>query len=481
MEQKRLGFWLLTALVVGNMVGSGIFMLPRTLSEAANPAAVLLGWSLTGFGVLTTALVFGNLSIRKPELNGGPQIYAKELFKEGSTLSTLSGFMSSWGYWIGNFAGNVAIITTFTSYLATFFPILNSKAPLFTIGTVAFKTGNVLTFIICTAMLWFTHFLILRGIEGAGKINFLATSAKVIGFFLFIVLSLFAFQKSNLLPFTAPRLDESGHPLGILTQINHAAVSTLWAFVGVESAIVFASRAKKQSDIKRATIIGLMIALAIYIGISLLVMGVLPQETLIHSEKPLVDAIETIIGPIGAYLIAGLGLISLAGSTIGWVLMSAEVPYQAAKQGLFLASFLKENKRGVPSFSLWLSNVLGQLFIFSTISNSMAHAFDFVIYIATLAYLMPYLIASLFQLKLVWTGETYQLNKSRYTDGLIALLSTIYSIWVIYAGTSDLKTFLFGAALLASGLIFYPSLRKQTQATPFTKNGRLLANQEETP
>lgn len=111
----------------------------------------------------------------------------------------------------------------------------------------------------------------------------------------------------------------------------------------------------------------------------------------------------------------------------------------------------------------------------------MAHAFDFVIYIATLAYLMPYLIASLFQLKLVWTGETYQLNKGRYTDGLIALLSTIYSIWVIYAGTSDLKTFLFGAALLASGLIFYPSLRKQTQATPFTKNGRLLANQEETP
>lgn len=121
MEQKRLGFWLLTALVVGNMVGSGIFMLPRTLSEAANPAAVLLGWSLTGFGVLTTALVFGNLSIRKPELNGGPQIYAKELFKEGSTLSTLSGFMSSWGYWIGNFAGNVAIITTFTSYLANLF------------------------------------------------------------------------------------------------------------------------------------------------------------------------------------------------------------------------------------------------------------------------------------------------------------------------------------------------------------------------
>jgi arginine:ornithine antiporter/lysine permease len=480
MEQKRLGFWLLTGLVVGNMVGSGIFMLPRTLSEAANPAAVLLGWALTGFGVLTTALVFGNLSIRKPELNGGPQIYAKELFKEGSPLSTLSGFMSSWGYWIGNFAGNVAIITTFTSYLATFFPILNSKTPLFTIGSITLKTGNFLTFIICTAMLWFTHFLILRGIEGAGKINFLATFAKVIGFFLFIMISMFAFQKSNLLPFTAPRFDDNGHLLGIWTQVNHAAVSTLWAFIGVESAVVFASRAKRKKDIKRATILGLIIALAIYIGITLLVMGVLPQKTLIHSEKPLVDAIETIIGPIGAYLIAGLGLISLAGSTIGWVMMSSEVPYQAAKQGLFLTSFLKENSKGVPTFSLWLSNALAQLFIFSTISNSMANAFDFVIYIATLAYLIPYLIASLFQLKLVWTGETYSLAKSRYADGIIALIATIYSIWVIYAGTSDLKTFLLGVVLLASGLIFYPSLRKQTQAKAVSKSPNILLNQKET-
>jgi len=461
LQQQKLGLWVLTALVVGNMVGSGIFMLPRSLSEAASPLGVILAWLLTGGGVLMTALVFGNLAIRKPELNGGPQIYAKELFAKGSNTSILSGFMSSWGYWIGNFAGNVAIITTFTSYLSTFFPILTSKQTLFTVGTTPIKLGNLLTFIVCTVLLWGMHFIILRGIEGAGKLNFVATAAKVLGFFMFIVISLFAFEQSNIGSFVAPRYDEAGQTISLLGQVNNAAIATLWAFIGVESAIVFAARARKQTDVKRATILGLLIALAIYIGISVLVMGLLPQQQLIASEKPLVDAIETILGPSGGYILAALGLISLLGSTLGWVLLSAEVPFQAAKQGLFIPAFLKENKKGMPTFSLVLSNGLAQIFIFSTISNSMSAAFDFVIYIATLAYLVPYFIASVFQLKLTWTGETYANDaKARLIDGIVATLATVYSIWVMIAGTSDMKTFLLGVALLVSGILFYPLVKK---------------------
>jgi len=179
-NSNKLGFWVLTALVVGNMVGSGIFMLPRTLSEAASPAGVILAWLFTGLGVLMIALVFGNLAIRKPDLTGGPQIYAKELFKPGSQASILSGFMTSWGYWIGNVAGNVAIITTFAGYLSTFFPVLTSQADWFTIGGYTLKVGNGLTLIVCTLLLWGTHFIILRGLENAGKLNFAATAAKVI-------------------------------------------------------------------------------------------------------------------------------------------------------------------------------------------------------------------------------------------------------------------------------------------------------------
>jgi arginine:ornithine antiporter / lysine permease len=468
-NSNKLGFWVLTSLVVGNMVGSGIFMLPRTLSEAASPVGVMLAWLFTGLGVLMLALVFGNLAIRKPQMSGGPQIYAKELFKSGSQASILSGFMATWGYWIGNLAGNIAIITTFAAYLSTFFPILTSQADWFSIGTFTLKVGNGLTFIVCTILLWGTHFIILRGLEGAGKLNFAATAAKVLGFFVFIIIGLFTFEKANILPLVAERFDDAGQAMGLLSQVNNAALNTLWAFLGIESAIVFASRAKKQSDVKKATIVGLFIALTIYIGISTLVMGMLDQNTLIQSDKPLIDAIQTVLGPIAGQILAGIGLISLIGSMIGWVMLSSEVPYQAAKQGLFLPAFLKENKKGLPIFSLILTNGIGQIFLFSTVSKSISGAFDFVIVIATLSYLVPYLISAVYQMKLVVTGETYKGNKSRYMDGVIALLAVFYSIYVIIAGTADIKTFIFGVLLLASGIFFYGPLKKKQDKADYQK------------
>lgn len=463
-NKNVLGLGILTSLVVGNMVGSGIFMLPRSLSEAASPAGVLLAWLCTGVGVLVTALVFGNLAIRKPNLSGGPQIYAKELFKPGSKKSTLAGFMATWGYWIGNLAGNIAIITTFAGYLSTFFPVLLSETVFFSNDLFTLRVGNALTFFVCTILLWGTHFIILNGIENAGKLNLLATVAKVAGFLLFILIALFAFQKSNIFPFTAPRYDESGNTISLFGQVNNAAVTTLWAFIGVESAVVFASRAKKQIDVKRATILGLLIALVIYVGISTLVMGILSQEELISSQKPLIDAIEDVLGPVAGKILAAIGLISLFGSTIGWIMLSAEVPYQAAKQGIFIPAFSKENKKGIPSFSLVLSNIFGQLFIFSTVSNSISQAFDFVIYIATLSYLVPYFISSLFQVKLSYSGETYRSKKERVVEFIIGVLATIYSLWVIIAGTADLKTFTFGMVLIASGILFYNQVNKKNHS-----------------
>ncbi|MCM3362203.1 MULTISPECIES: amino acid permease [Bacillaceae] len=460
-SKGTLGLGILISLVVGNMVGSGIFMLPRSLSEVASPAGVILAWLLTGFGVLVTALVFGNLAIRKPNLTGGPQIYAKELFKPDSKKSTLSGFMSTWGYWIGNLTGNVAIITTFAGYLSTFFPILTSQAVLLNIGSFTLYVGNTFTFVVCTILLWGTHYIILNGLENAGKLNVIATASKVIGFMLFIIIALFAFESSNILPFAEPKINEVGKSVGLFGQINSAAMTTLWAFIGVESAVVFASRAKRQSDVKKATIFGLLIALAIYIGISTLVMGILTQDQLVASQKPLIDAIEAVLGPIAGKVLAGIGLISLFGSTIGWIMLSAEVPYAAAKQGIFIPAFLKENNKSIPTFSLIVTNILGQLFIFSTVSKSISQAFDFIIYIATLSYLVPYLISTIFQLKLVITGETYNSLKERRWDFVIGFLATIYSVWVIIAGTADIKTFSFGVLLLLSGILFYNQLNKK--------------------
>lgn len=461
MTRHKLGFWILTALVVGNMVGSGIFMLPRSLSEAASPAGVILAWLATGLGVLMLALVFGSLAVRKPELSGGPQIYAKELFREGSHGSRLAGFMSTWGYWVGNIAGFVAVITTFASYLSTFFPVLTSDKVWVDTGIFTLKAGNVLTFIVCSLLLWGTHAICMKGMNGAGRLNFIATATKVVGFALFIIIALFAFQKSNIGPFLAPRTNDSGETLSLLSQVNAAAVGTLWAFIGVESAMVFAARARRKQDIRRATIAGLLISIVLYVGISILTMGLLTQDQLMASQNPLVDGITAVIGPIGGKLLAALGLISLLGSTIGWVLLSAEVPFQAAKLGVFLPSFSKENGKGMPKTSLWISNAVGQVLLLSTISGSISAAFDFIIYIATLAYLVPYLIASLYHIKLIWTGETFSARKERVTEGIIAGLAALYSLWVIIAGTADLKTFLLGIVLIVSGILFYPLLFKK--------------------
>ncbi|HET7579409.1 MAG TPA: amino acid permease [Bacillales bacterium] len=461
MANNKFGFWVLTALVVGNMVGSGIFMLPRTLAEVASPAGVLSAWVLTGFGVLMLALVFGNLSLRKPELSGGPQIYAKAIFKEGSKGSTFLGYLVSWGYWVSNWSGNVAIITTFASYLSTFFPIMTSKAPLWQIGGLTLRVGHVITFFVCTALLWAIHYLILRGVEGAGKASFVATAAKVVGFIFFIIVCLFVFQVSNMVPFATQVTGNGGQSFGLLGQVNHAAVATLWAFVGIESAVVFSSRARNKSDVKKATSFGLFLTLIIYMGITVLVMGTLTRGELLSSQKPLVDALSISVGSSSAYILAALALISLTGTTIGWVLLSAEVPYQAAKQGIFPRKFATENKKGAPTFALVLSNVLAQAFLFSTISGSIAHAFQFVIMIATLTYLVPYLVSAIFQLKLVFEGDTYLGQpRARTIDGIIAGLAAIYSLWVIKAGTSDLKTFLLGLGLFAVGIVFYPLVPK---------------------
>lgn len=456
MKEKKLSLGLLTALVLGNMVGVGIFMLPRSLAEVASPLAILWAWILTGTGVLMLALVFGNLAIRRKDINGGPQLYAKALFPEHTKRSTFAGFLASWGYWVANWVGNVAVITAFTTYLSTFFPILNSTQVAFAIGHAEIHVGNVLSFIVCTLLIWASYFFVLRGIEEAGKFNFAATAAKIAGFVIFIILALTVFEYSHIVPLNQSFTEPAGKPVGLLSQVNQAAVLTLWAFIGVESAMVFAGRAKRVSDVKKATVLGLLIAVTFYIIITFLAIGALPKELLLATDKPLVEVMQLVLGDAGAYIMAGLGLISLAGSMIGWVLLSAEVPYQAARLKVFPPVFRKVNKQGTPVFALLCTSIMMQILVFSVISKTMASFYNFLILIATLASLIPYLIAVLFQLKLVWTGETYEKRRQRVVDGIIAAFACIYAVWIIVAGTADWRTFGLGVILIGLGLFVYP-------------------------
>ncbi|MBG9804707.1 amino acid permease [Brevibacillus laterosporus] len=464
MTTKKWGAWMLTAIVVGNMVGSGIFMLPASLARLASPLAVTLAWLLTGFGVLLIGLVFGNLAIRRPDLTAGPQSYASALFRN-PRRGKVFGFIIAWGYWVANWSGNVAIITTFAGYLSTFFPIMKQTSVLFQIGSFPVETGKLITFLVCTIYLWGTHFILCRNTLVAGRLNFMATATKVIGFVFFMVAALSIFQWSMMGSFYYP-MSEVGSTVehGLLEQINLAAISTLWAFVGIESASILSARARSQRDVKIATILGLVIVVCIYVLITLLTMGVLPVEALRHSDKPLADALVAIMGPTGGIVLALLAIFSLMGTTIGWILVGSEVSYQAAQAGMFPKIFEKTNQHGSPAQALLITNLCTQIFVFSTISNTIAGAFTFVITVATLAYLIPYIVSALYQLKLVYTGETYRIGetRTRVLDGCVGILATLYSLWVIKTGIADLKTLLLGMGLFFSAILIYPFAFKKS-------------------
>jgi arginine:ornithine antiporter/lysine permease len=461
MDNKKWGLWVLTTFVIGNMVGGGIFMLPANLPQVSSPLGATFAWVATGLGVYMIALVFGKLSVRRPDLKGGPQSYAQAIFPSPKA-GKIAGYSMAWGYWAANWAATASVIITFAGYLTTFFPIMQSAKPLFTIGSFQLELGKTITFFVCSVMLWGIQIILAKNFNSAGKMNLMATITKVIGFTLFIVLTVFIFDATNLSNGKAFIDAEGNHPL-LGGQINAAAIATLWAFIGIESAILLSNRAKSQSDVKKATNIGLLISLFIYVGITLLTMGALSQDQLRESQKPLADAIEVVIGSNGMSIMALLALISLFGSTVGWIVVSSEVPYQAAKLNLFPAFFAKTNKKGSPINSLTLTNIMTQIFLFSTVSGTVTEAYNFAIVVATLAYLIPYLVSAIFLLKLVVTGETYdKFRSSRMLDGFIAVLALLYSLWVIKTGTADMKTFLLGMGLFVLGVLLYPILMKDT-------------------
>lgn len=436
---RNWGIWMMTAFVVGNMVGSGIFMLPGTLVQQSSPLAILLAWLVTGLGALMIALVFGNLSVRRPDLTAGPQSYARALFSS-PRAGNVAGYSMVWGYWVANWAGNVAMITTFAGYLSAFFPIMKENTVLFSIGSFSVEKGKFVTFLVCSALLWGFHTLLVRGLNGAGKLSFLSTATKVLGFALFIVVCLFAFDSTHMGPFFTPVPSSDGILLGLGEQTNQAMLATMWAFIGIESAVVLSGRARSQRDVRMATIFGLAVSLVIYVGITFLTMGVLPLEQLKSSDKPLVDALSVLLGSGGSTIMATLAIISLIGSTIGWIMLGAEPPYQAARSGMFPAFFAKSNRHGSPVHSLTVTNIMSQLFIFSTLSGTISEAFTFVITIATLANLLPYLVSALYQCKLAVSGQTYEgQSGNRLFDGIVGLVTILFSLWLIKQGCPTSK------------------------------------------
>lgn len=438
-EDKKLGLVALSALVIGSMVGGGAFNLAGDMALGANAGAVIIGWIITGIGIIALGLVFHNLATRKPELDSGIYSYAKAGF--GQFL----GFSSAWGYWLSAWLGNVAYATLLFSSIGYFFP--------------TFEGGqNIASIIGASVVLWLVHFLVLKGINTAAFINTITTIAKIIPIFLFILLAIVAFNWDK---FTFDFWGSEGFSWGsVAEQVKSTMLVTLWVFIGVEGAVIMSGRAEKRSDIGKATVIGLVSVLIIYILITLLSFGVMTREELANLPTPaMAYVMEAIVGKWGAVLI-NLGLIiSVLGSWLSWTMFAAELPYVTAKDKTFPKFLAKENKHKAPVNSLWLTNGLVQLFLLSFLFTD--KAYNFLFSLASSAILIPYMLSAFYQVKLTFTGETYVNDPSRTKDKVIGIIASIYTVWLVYAAGIDYL--LLTMLLYAPGIILYKWTLKDNQ------------------
>ncbi|MEB2648174.1 arginine-ornithine antiporter [Pseudomonas sp. MYb541] len=441
----------LVALVVGSMIGGGIFSLPQNMAASADVGAVLIGWVITAIGMLTLAFVFQTLANRKPDLDGGVYAYAKAGFGD------YMGFSSAWGYWISAWLGNVGYFVLLFSTLGYFFPI--------------FGEGNTPAAVIgASVLLWAVHFLVLRGIKEAAFINLVTTVAKVVPLVLFVLIALFAFKLDI---FTADIWGVKNPDLGsVMNQVRNMMLVTVWVFIGIEGASIFSSRAEKRSDVGKATVIGFITVLLFLMLVNVLSLGIMTQPELAKLQNPSMAAVlEHVVGHWGAVLISVGLIISLLGALLSWVLLCAEIMFAAAKDHTMPEFLRKENANHVPVNALWLTNAMVQLFLVITLFS--ASTYLSLIYLATSMILVPYLWSAAYALLLAVRGETYEnALKERKKDLFIGAIALIYAIWLLYAGGT--KYLLLSALLYAPGAILFAKAKRELGKPIFTNVEKLI-------
>jgi basic amino acid/polyamine antiporter, APA family len=438
--RRTIGLWMATALVVGNMIGSGVFLLPSSLAAAAGPVS-LVGWVFTGAGAVLLALVFANLGRAFPAA-GGPYAYAHRAFGD------FVGFQTAWGYWIAVWAGNAAIAVAFVGYLGVLWPQV-SEHPL-----VGALTG--------VALVWLLTATNILGARQSGQVQLVTTVLKFVPLAIVAIVGLFFIDGGNYTPF-APQ----GSDVGTLTA---AATLTLWAFIGLESATVPADNFKDpRRTIPRATLIGTLAATAVYIVSTIAIMGIIPTGQLAQSTSPFADAAAVIFGGGWDKVIAVVALISTAGALNGWILLQGQVPLAAARDGLFPRQFARlHGERQTPVFGLVVSSVLVSGLLLTNYSKGLVGAFTFVILLATLTALVPYAYSAAAQVMLLVTQPEAFQGRRLARDAAIATLAFAYSTWAIAGAGEDVIA--KGFVLLLAGIPIYLWLtwRKRRVQTPPT-------------
>jgi APA family basic amino acid/polyamine antiporter len=417
--KRTLGFWALLALVIGNMIGSGIYLLPATLAPLGWNQ--MIGWLITIGGALCLALVFAGLSARIPRA-GGPYAYADAAF------GPLAGFVAAWAYWVMTWVGNGAIAIAVISNLSLIFPVIGET--------------QSLPAVLAVGCIWLLTLVNISGVRAAGRVQEVTTLLKILPLLALILLALW-FALSG-----APRAPDPAVPL-TGDKIALAVGLTFWAFLGLESGTVPADKVENaERNVPRATLLGIAIAGLIYLGISLAFALYMPVAEAAASPAPVADFLGKTFGPGIATVVALFAAISALGALNGWILVQGEMPWAMARGGVFPKWFAKESGRGTPLRGHIVSSLLLTGIVLLNSQKGMGKLFEFIGSVSISAGLVAYLLSALAAIRLV-PGD-----KRLMLAALVAAGFTLWAEWGL-----GLDVIQYGALLIGAGLLLYPLVR----------------------
>jgi APA family basic amino acid/polyamine antiporter len=421
---KALGVWTALALVVGNMVGSGAYLLPSALGHFG-PIG-LMGWVLTAAGAICLALVFGRLGRIMPA-EGGPYAYTR------IAMGDAPAFVVAWGYWVSVWVGNAAIATAFVAYLTPFFPGLDASPAL--AGAAA------------VGAIWLLTAVNVRGIRDAALLQLVTTVLKVVPLVAVGTLGLLALDAGNFTP-----VNVGGG--STMSAVTATAALTLWGFLGLECATIPAEAVQDpERTIPLATVLGTVATAAIYLLSTAAVMGVMSSGELAASSAPYADAATRMWGGWAGRLVAAGAAIAGFGVLNGWVLMQGQMPLAPARDGLFPEAFGRLSSRGTPTFGLVLSSALATVLVAANYTRGLVGLFTFAVLLATVTVLVAYVCASAAQILLIVRSPGRFGGRGSRTAMVVSALAFVYSVWAVVG--AGWHAVLWGGVLLALGAPIY--------------------------
>ncbi|NOT75257.1 MAG: amino acid permease [Cyclobacteriaceae bacterium] len=425
----KIGLWTSTALVVGNMIGSGVFLLPASL--AAFGSIGLLGWIGSSAGAIVLAILYSNLSKIFPKLTGGPYAYSRV------GLGDFAGFLVAWGYWVSIWCTNAAISVAFVSYLTVFFPVL--------------KTNSLLALGTGLSAIWFLTWINTRGVKEAGAVQFITTILKVTPLIAVSIVGLFYMNFDHFSQFNISGKSD-------FAAITATATLTLFAFLGLESATIPSGNIENpEKTIPRATMIGTWVTILIYVLGSVTVIGMIPVTELKDSSAPFADAAALIWGDQARYWVAAGAIISTFGALNGWILIQGQMPMAAAKDRLFPAIFKKENGKGIPAMGIIISSLLISVLMMTNFTNGLTDTFTFMVLMTTVTILVPYLFSAASYGVIILENKFWK--RDSISQIIIAVLGFLFSLWAILG--SGQETVYWGFIAILAGIPFYVWMKRE--------------------